>query len=174
MPLSVMTREITKIALGPSRLPPAVMSRQRHALTGKNPRSMETLNSKLPKSPLCGRSAADYSLRFLPTDGQIGMYSSPLQRQRCMSAKSTSITQAAPQRRELPRQSAHAVVRKSAHQLRTLVAAGIDSRAHLTRVLGQHCAHGGADGPRRVNLKLVAPCNFVLHQPMHTVRQQPA
>ena len=105
----------------------------------------------------CGRSAADYSPRFLPTDGQIGMYGPPLQR--CMSAKSTSIAQAAPQRRELPRQSAHAVVRKSAHQLRTLVAAGIDSRAHLTRVLAQHCAHGGADRPRSLNLKRVSPCH---------------
>ena len=105
------------------------------------------------------RSAADYSPRFLPTDGQIGMYGPPLQRQRCMSAKSTPITQAAPQRRELPRQSAHAVVRKSAHQLRTLVAAGIDSRAHLTRVLAQHCAHGGADRPRSLNLKRVSPCH---------------
>ncbi len=87
------------------------------------------------------------------------MYGPPLRRQQCMSAKSTSITQAAPQRRELPRQSAHAVVRKSAHQLRTLVAAGIDSRAHLTRVLGQHCAHGGADRPRSLNLKRVSHCH---------------
>jgi len=87
------------------------------------------------------------------------MYGPPLQRQRCMSAKSTSITQAAPQRRELPRQSAQAVVRKSAHQLRTLVAAGIDSRAHRTRVLAQHCAHGGADRPRSLNLKRVSPCH---------------
>ena len=45
MPLSVMWREVTKIALGRSRLPPAVMSRQGHALTDKNPRSMEALNS---------------------------------------------------------------------------------------------------------------------------------
>ena len=107
----------------------------------------------------CGRSTADYSPRFLPTDGQIGMYGPPLQRHRGMSAKSTSITQAAPQRRELPRQSAHAVVRKSGHQLRTLVAAGIDSRAHLTRVLAQHCARGGADRPRSLNLKQVSPCH---------------
>ena len=41
----------------------------------------------------CGRSPADCSLRFLPTDGQIGMYGPPLQRQRFMSAKSTSIAQ---------------------------------------------------------------------------------
>ena len=87
------------------------------------------------------------------------MYGPPLQRQRFMSAKSTSISQAVPQRRELPRQSAHAVVRTFAHQLRTLVAAGIDSGAHLTRVLAQHRAHGGAHRPRSLNLKRVSPCH---------------
>ena len=66
---------------------------------------------------------------------------------------------AAPQRRELPRQSAHAVVRTFAHQLRILVAAGIDSGAHLTRVLAQHRAHGGAHRPRSLNLKRVSPCH---------------
>ncbi len=87
------------------------------------------------------------------------MYGPPLQRQRFMSAKSTSISQAVPQRRELPRQSAHAVGRTFAHQLRILVAAGIDSGAHLTRVLAQHREHGGAHRPRSLNLKRVSPCH---------------
>ena len=117
------------------------------------------MQSLTPRKPCRGRSPADHSPRFLPTDGHIGMYGPPLQRQRCVSAKSASITQAAPQRRELPRRSAHAVVRKSAHQLRTLVTAGIDSRAHLTRVLAQHCAHGGADTPGSLNLRRVSPCH---------------
>src|ERR1017187_1245849 len=49
MPLSVMKCEATKIALGPSRLSPAVMSHQRHALTDKNPRPIEALNSNSRK-----------------------------------------------------------------------------------------------------------------------------
>ena len=48
---------------------------------------------------------------------------------------------------------------KFAHPLRILVAAGIDSRVHLMRILVQHCAHGGADRPRSLNLKRVSPCH---------------
>jgi len=50
-----------------------------------------------PRKSCCGRSPADNSLRFLPTDGQTGTYSSPLHRQRCMSPKSTPITRPSPQ-----------------------------------------------------------------------------
>jgi hypothetical protein len=44
-----------------------------------------------PEKSGCERSPADNSLRFLPTDGQTGMYGSPLHRQQCMSPKSTAI-----------------------------------------------------------------------------------
>src|ERR1035437_10210507 len=69
MPLSVMRCEATKIALGPSRLSPAVMSRQRHPLTDKNPRSMETLNSNSRKV-LIWEVGSRQSLGFLPSGGQ--------------------------------------------------------------------------------------------------------
>ncbi len=39
-----------------------------------------------------------------------------------------------------------------------LVATGISSRVQMMRILAQHCAHGGADRPRSLNLKRVAPC----------------
>jgi len=62
-------------------------------------------------------------------------------------------TRASPQCHELPLQPTHAVVLKFLHELYVLVAAGTDSRVHLLRILAQYCAHGGADRPRRVNLK---------------------
>ena len=30
---------------------------------------------------------------------------------------------------------------------------------HLTRILAQHCAHGGADRPHSLNLKRISPCH---------------
>ena len=62
-------------------------------------------------------------------------------------------TRASPQCHELPLQPTHAVVLKFLHELYVLVAAGTDSRVHLLRIFAQHRAHGGADRPRRVNLK---------------------
>jgi hypothetical protein len=47
-----------------------------------------------PEKSGCERSPADNSLRFLPTNGQTGMYGSPIHRQLCMSPESTSITRA--------------------------------------------------------------------------------
>ena len=87
------------------------------------------------------------------------MYGSPLHRQQCMSPKSTSITRASPQCHDFRCNQHTAVVWKFAHQLHILVATGIDSRVHLMRILAQHCAHGGADRPRSLNLKRVAPCH---------------
>jgi hypothetical protein len=60
---------------------------------------------------------------------------------------------ASPQCHELPLQPAHAVVLKFLHERYVLVANATDSRVHLLRILAQHRAHGGADRPRRVNLK---------------------
>ena len=102
------------------------------------------------------------------------MYGSPLQRQRCMSAKSTSITRASPQRHELPWQSAHAAVRKSAHQLRILVAAGDrQPRASDARPCTALCARRC-----RQTAQFESQTSFtlplVLHWPLHAVQQQPA
>jgi hypothetical protein len=74
------------------------------------------------------------------------MYGSPLHRQQCMSPKSTSITRASPQCHDFRCNQDTAIVWKFAHPVHILVAAEIDSRAHLTRIHAPHCTHGGA-GP---------------------------
>ncbi len=48
---------------------------------------------------------------------------------------------------------------KFVHQLRTLVAAEIDSRVYLMRIRVQHFPRGGAERPRSLNLKRVSPCH---------------
>jgi|HubBroStandDraft_6_1064221.scaffolds.fasta_scaffold559399_2 hypothetical protein len=55
-----------------------------------------------------------------------------------------------------------------------LVAAGIDSRVHLTRILTQYFARGGADLSTQSESQTSCTLHLVLHQPMYTVRQQPA
>src|SRR5271157_153931 len=46
---------------------------------------------------------------------------------------------------------------KVVHQLRTLVAAGIDSHMRLMLILVQRCAHGGTGRPHSLTLKRVSP-----------------
>jgi len=71
-------------------------------------------------------------------------------------------------------QPAQSAVWKFAHLVHILVAAGIDSRVHLTRILTQHFARGGADLTTQSESQTSYTLHLVLHHPMHTVRQQPA
>src|SRR5208337_1028256 len=80
-----------------------------------------------PEKSGCERSPTDNSLRFLPTNGQTGMYGSPIHRQLCMSPKSTSITRAQPQRHDFRCNQHTAVAWKFAHVAYILVASGIGS-----------------------------------------------
>ena len=97
----------------------------------------------------------------------------PLQRQRCMSAKSTSIAQAAPQRRELPRQSAHAV-----SKVRTLAAHSCCSRNRQPRASDERPCRALCARRRRQTVQFESQTSFalplVLHWPLHAVQQQPA
>ena len=102
------------------------------------------------------------------------MYGSPLHRQRCVSPKSTSITRASPQCRDFRCNQDTALVWKFAHLVHILVAAGIDNRVHLTRIYAPHCTHGGAGPTTQSDSQTGFTLPLVLHQPMRTVRQQPA
>jgi len=98
-----------------------------------------------PENIGCESSSADNSQRFLPTDGQTGMYGSPFHRKRCTSHKSTFIARGSPQCHDFRCNRDTAWVWKFAHLVHILVAAGIDSRVQLMRIFTQHCVHNGAD-----------------------------
>src|SRR5208283_6010008 len=116
-------------------------------------RTSRSARRQCPEKSCCGRSPAANSPRFLPTNGQTGMYGSPIHRHLCVSPKSTSITRASPQCHDFRCNQHTAVAWKFAHVAYILVASGIGGRVHLMGILAQHCAHGAADRPRRVTLK---------------------
>ena len=104
----------------------------------------------------CGRSPADNSPSFRPTDKPESFVRSSIAS--CSRVpKSTSITRASPQCRDFRCNQDTAEVWMFAHLLHALVASGIDSRVHLTRILAQHSAHSCPSRLRSLALKPVSP-----------------
>src|SRR5208337_4761798 len=92
----------------------------------------------------------------------------------CMSPKNTSITRASPQCHDFRCNQDTAIVWTFAHPVHILVAAGIDSRVHLTRIHAPHCTHGGAGPTTQSDSQTSDTLLLIWHQPMHTVRRRPA
>ena len=97
--------------------------------------------------------------------------SSPTDKSECIVRR--SIAQVAPQRRELPRQSAHAV-----SKVRTLAAHSCCSRNRQPRTSDERPCRALCARRRRQTVQFESQTSFtlplVLHWPLHAVQQQPA
>ena len=97
--------------------------------------------------------------------------SSPTDKSECIVRR--SIAQVAPQRRELPRQSAHAV-----SKVRTLAAHSCCSRNRQPRASDERPCRALCARRRRQTVQFESQTSFtlplVLHWPLHAVQQQPA
>ena len=101
------------------------------------------------------------------------MYGFPLHRQRCMSPKSTSITRASPQRHDFRCNQDTTVVRKFAHLVHSRCSRNRQPRASNAHPCTAMCTRR-CRPTTQFESQTSVTLPLVLHQPMHTVRQQPA